>query len=270
MINHALGALKPKYDCRDWSLVCGASDFPKSFRCSNLPPIKDQGQTPACVAYVGAELVEWHYRRQHSSFERFSTEFVYGYRPNGYTQRDGMLLRDALKTLKEVGNVTYDDLPGNNLYKVAAVQVNANLGALKTLAKPHVITTYFQCKDAAAIKKALMTYGPVMASMGIWKGDKVVKGDYISNQSTEQKGAHCVLIVGWKNDKWVVMNSWGKNWGDKGFFYLPIDFKWYECWGISDTFVESDIHKPILSNTKILYKIVNFIIKIGKKLKGGV
>lgn len=181
-----------------------------------------------------------------------------------------MLLRDALKTLKGVGNVTYDDLPGNNMYKVAAAQVNANLGALETLAKPHVITTYFQCKDAAAIKKALMAYGPVMASMGIWKGDKVVKGDYISDQSTEGRGAHCVLIVGWKNDKWVVMNSWGKNWGDKGFFYLPIDFKWYECWGISDTFVESDIYKPILSNTKILYKIVNFIIKIGKKLKGGV
>ena len=40
-----------------------------------------------------------------------------------------------------------------------------------------------------------------------------------------RKGGHAVLLVGYIPIKghlyWVVMNSWGEGWGDKGFFYMP-------------------------------------------------
>ena len=36
-------------------------------------------------------------------------------------------------------------------------------------------------------------------------------------------GGHAVLIVGYNknNDTFIVRNSWGKYWGDNGYFYMP-------------------------------------------------
>lgn len=263
MINYALGALKPKYDCRDYVLKATATgNLPETYEYFNLPPIKNQETSSTCVAHAAAELVEYHYARQHSdyAFERFSTEFIYGYRPSGYIQGQGMLLRASLKSIKKLGDVTYNTLPGNNEVDVATANVNAKLDDLKTAAKPHVISVYFQCKDENSIKQAIYQSGPVMASMGIFKGDKVdKKGNYYSDESSNWSGAHCVLIVGWTKDKWVLVNSWGTKWGDKGKFYLPLNYEFYEAWGIGDDFVEDSIQKPLsIASIKLVYKILNF------------
>ena len=38
-------------------------------------------------------------------------------------------------------------------------------------------------------------------------------------------GGHAVLLVGYDKTKkvFIVRNSFGKNWGDKGYFYMPFD-----------------------------------------------
>ena len=44
------------------------------------------------------------------------------------------------------------------------------------------------------------------------------------NTSREQLlGGHAVLIVGYNktNNTFIVRNSWGQNWGDRGYFYMP-------------------------------------------------
>jgi len=45
-------------------------------------------------------------------------------------------------------------------------------------------------------------------------------------------GGHSTAIVGWKiiNDEeyWINAGSWGTDVGDKGFFYLPIDYPFYD------------------------------------------
>ena len=39
-------------------------------------------------------------------------------------------------------------------------------------------------------------------------------------------GGHAVLLVSYDDSKRLFgfMNSWGPNWGNKGFFYLPYDY----------------------------------------------
>jgi len=39
-------------------------------------------------------------------------------------------------------------------------------------------------------------------------------------------GGHAVALVGFddKNKEFIVRNSWGSNWGDRGYFYMPYDY----------------------------------------------
>ena len=45
----------------------------------------------------------------------------------------------------------------------------------------------------------------------------------IPDSSESQLGGHAVLAVGYDDSKqwFIVRNSWGENWGDKGYFYMP-------------------------------------------------
>ena len=39
-------------------------------------------------------------------------------------------------------------------------------------------------------------------------------------QPTTVRGGHCVAAVGYRTDgRFIIRNSWGTNWGDKGFAY---------------------------------------------------
>ena len=39
-------------------------------------------------------------------------------------------------------------------------------------------------------------------------------------------GGHAVVCVGYNNTRkvWIMKNSWGSGWGDKGYFYLPYEY----------------------------------------------
>ena len=46
----------------------------------------------------------------------------------------------------------------------------------------------------------------------------------ITHDSIE--GSHAVMAVGYDDERshFIVLNSWGKQWGDKGYFYMPYEF----------------------------------------------
>jgi GNAT superfamily N-acetyltransferase len=57
----------------------------------------------------------------------------------------------------------------------------------------------------------------------------------MANPSDKIIGSHCVLLVGYDDDKgtFTIRNSWGTSWGDKGYGYLPYEFIerfFVECW----------------------------------------
>jgi C1A family cysteine protease len=39
-------------------------------------------------------------------------------------------------------------------------------------------------------------------------------------------GGHAIVCVGYNDTKklWIMRNSWGSSWGDKGYFYLPYNY----------------------------------------------
>ena len=37
---------------------------------------------------------------------------------------------------------------------------------------------------------------------------------------SKSRGRHAMTIVGYDEDKRIILNSWGASWGDKGYFYM--------------------------------------------------
>ena len=43
-------------------------------------------------------------------------------------------------------------------------------------------------------------------------------------QPDTTRGGHCVALVGYRKDRFIVRNSWGSGWGDKGFAYASLAY----------------------------------------------
>jgi len=61
-----------------------------------------------------------------------------------------------------------------------------------------------------------------------FESNEVAKTGYIPMPKKNEKcaGGHEVLIVGYDDEEeyYELLNSWGSDWGDQGFFYLPYDY----------------------------------------------
>lgn len=248
-IYEACGAINSPYDSRDFKLI-PKTDFPESYTTySSLKqhvPVKNQGLQSTCVAHAASTVIEYHHRRQQKQTDSFSTEFIYGLREVGYYIGDGMVIRDALKTMQKYGVPYEQDCPGNSPLKLALSNISEKETTYKELASPHRISAYIRLNSEAEMKTALMEYGPILVSMTTYKNIELVGANKIYTLTADSKksGRHCVMIYGWSPEGWLTQNSWGICWGHYGRFVIPYDMALHEAWGIVDEIEQGDVIKP--------------------------
>ena len=229
------------FDKRDYTIKADRR-FPNGFSLPTIP-VKNQWSKPTCTAHALASVCEYHYKKQHGKYVKFSTEFIYGLRESGYYVGKGMRIRDGLNTLLKYGNVFESECRGNHNHEMAMILVSKDAGRLKELAHPHRISGYFRINNADELKTALMKHGVVVASMNVNNFPILVKDVYKHNEKMPS-GAHAVFIYGWNDKGWLVQNSWGYIFGWDGRFIIPFDFKFNEMWGVTDNITEGNIVKP--------------------------
>ena len=80
------------------------------------------------------------------------------------------------------------------------------------------------------IKTAIMTYGPVTSTICVGSAfDGYKSGVFSTNECTPQTNQnHMIDLVGWDDSTqtWLLRNSWGTGWGDKGYMHIK--------WGTSE------------------------------------
>ncbi len=93
-------------------------------------------------------------------------------------------------------------------------------------------------KNIARMKKEIMDNGPIGVGMWVYSGLYAYKSGVYERQDDETlEGGHAVEIVGWGNDGkdyWIIKNSWGTGWGDKGY--------WKQRVGDSKSAIEKNAH----------------------------
>ena len=255
------GVVESSYDARDYKIKAD-SEFPKEFELPYKVSVKNQGSKPTCVAHAVSSLVEYYNLVETKKYRKFSTNFIYGTRDIGYYIGDGMVIRDALKTIQKYGDCYYADCPGNHDTADAMNNVNEKMEEYRDLAYPHRIGSYYRVKTPEEIKTALMNHGPVVISMTCKDNAYIADDIYCYPQDAENSGRHCVLVVGWNENGWIIQNSWGALYAGDGYFTLPFDFKINEAWGTTDQKDDCSLLKRKVRNKFMnkVYEIINRII----------
>ena len=192
--------------------------------------VYDQGQIGSCTANSTlSSFRQLLIREGHGDFNGSRLAQYYWSRYiEGTTKQDaGAEIRDAVKVLTRWGVAPETDWP----YNIAKLTV----GPPKKVgddAKKHTALQYHSVAQTQAdICAAVVQNGNVIIGFTVYdsfESDAVAANGIVPMpKSTENVlGGHAVHVVGYDLSKnwFIVKNSWGVGWGDKGYFYMPIPY----------------------------------------------
>ena len=204
----------------------------------NFPPAGNQGQQGSCTAWATAYALKSYQERMEIGWSLttsdghvdpnhvFSPAFIYN-QINGGENR-GSRIDEALQLIVERGAATWATMPYNqDDYRTQPSSLAFQEAASFKAAEMK------RANGTQAIKAALANRLPVVAGIFVYNS----LYDLIGTNSVYQiAGASCygggcghaVTIVGYDDEKYggafKIINSWGRSWGDDGYFWLPYQF----------------------------------------------
>lgn len=250
-----LGVIPSPQDIRDYNITAVVpvrAEFPPEFVCQNLPDIYDQNGYGMCVAFSVAAIKEAQEFKERGRKVRYSPAFIYGNRAPEDYQGEGMIPREALRSVYRYGVVENEKLPGMGHYPECRDMVKNMNPVIFSTGVEQKINTYMRLNTVDEVKTALMDLGPVLLTIAVYNSFySVPRNGIVPPVKTEEsiQGYHAMTAVGWKKidnqDYYIVHNSWGTNFGDNGKCYIPIDYKGLnELWSVTD-YVRSTVTKEI-------------------------
>lgn len=192
--------------------------------------VGDQGDSGSCVGWATADSVlRWHFvaakriKPTNLLSPRFiwmaskeTDEFVSA--PTTFIEEEGTSLKAALDIARRYGAVTDKILP----FQPGALYA----GKVKTfyaIAAQLKIASYINLgSDLTAWRRWLAQNGPILTRLDVdrtWDDVDKTAGRLDRYLPATASGGHAIALVGYTPDMFVVRNSWGTGWGDKGFAY---------------------------------------------------
>lgn len=92
--------------------------------------------------------------------------------------------------------------------------------------------------SVAAIQTEIMNNGPVQAGFTVYSDFYNYRSGIYKHTTGYVLGGHAVKVIGWGTQSginyWIIANSWGPSWGEKGFFRIQmgqcgIEAQVYSC-----------------------------------------
>lgn len=198
--------------------------------------IGDQKSTGSCVGWGAAEgVLRWHFVKagKISKSTNLSPRYVwmaaketdeFTSRPTSFIESDGTSLKSALDIARKFGVVKDSVLPfgSGTLFAGEADNFYATASLLKISAYINMFLNLNQWK------MWLANNGPILAALNVdktWDDAASTGGKLDTFQPGTERGGHCISIVGYRADgRFIVRNSWGTTWGDKGFGYATQNY----------------------------------------------
>lgn len=229
---------------------------------SEMSSVKDQGRKGSCVGFAVVSMKEWQEQKEHideilkgKKYKRkakhydLSEQWLYhkSKEIDSWPNQEGTSFRFALKILQKEG------VPPEKAWPYS----DRTLGSPKRWAKMIALWTmcgiYYRLDGIPQIEWTLDNIGPCVAGIGCYEEIFYV-GDngYVPYPANPEVlyGGHAICFVGYDSNKKLIKfkNSWGTNWGENGYGYLPYDyindFCW-DAWAVKDINVTKEMLKKI-------------------------
>ncbi len=145
---------------------------------------------------------------------------IYTSHPTTFIESSGTFANAALEIMKKYGTVTDTVLP----FHISTKMYTEEESTFYATAATRRIAAYFNLrKNLANWRTWLATHGPIVAGVNVdatWDHATTTNGKLDLFQPGTVRGGHCIAIVGYTADKrFIVRNSWGVGWGDRGYAY---------------------------------------------------
>ncbi|VDP85885.1 unnamed protein product [Echinostoma caproni] len=181
--------------------------------------VKNQGYCGSCWAFASTGAIEAQYKKTFGEDQLFSEQqLVDCSRGYGNFGCAGGLMENAYMYIAKSG------LEAENVYPYRGWEQpclhNQNNSLVKTVAY-----AYVHDNDESRLKTMLFEKGPAAVAIFVERGFRLYKsGVYTTNACPKKRVNHGVLAVGYgregEADYWIVKNSWGPEWGDKGYIRM--------------------------------------------------
>mgnify|MGYP000308034623 CR=1 FL=1 len=211
-----------------------------------VPPVGNQGSSGSCVGwssvYAARTLAEQR-RLNLSSPEqrlnsRFSPAYIYNQiRLNKQSCEDGSYVSAALTLMRDQGVLPLAQFPYSDeyCYRLPTPSEKQQAAAFRIDDFRRLGSRYHRSSLHLSTRKALHRGHPVVIGMLVGEsfmqheGSASVQfssGDDLAydNNSLQDYGGHAMTVIGYDDTKdggaFEIMNSWGTDWGNKGFVWL--------------------------------------------------
>jgi hypothetical protein len=209
--------------------------LPSAFSWQNIngtdytTSIKDQSPAPTCEAFalVAALETKMQYQLNELYNPDLSENHLY-FNAGGTIEEGGVNLNDAAKYLVQHGVPDEGCFP--DPHRPADYPYYSLLGWENRTVK---ITEWGWIeKDITTMKQALIDHGPLIICIHFSKDFFYYFGGVYTPRFGGHGGGHVVAIVGYDDSKscWIVKNSWGTKWGEKGWFRMAYDADMISEW----------------------------------------
>lgn len=194
--------------------------------------IGDQEDTGSCVGWASTDgVMRYHLVKagKLGSKDRVSPRFTwmasketdtFVSRPETFIEEAGTSLKAAMDICRKYGSVPEAMLP----FHVSTKLYVGDEDAFFATAAQRRATGYFNFnKNFSQWRSWLASRGPIMVALSVdatWDNATATHGILDTFQPSTVRGGHAVCLVGYtKTGRFIVRNSWGTGWGDKGFGY---------------------------------------------------
>lgn len=208
----------------------------------SCPPVYDQGVQGSCTSHAGCACRTMLTGDKSLDLSRSYLYYQERVLSNSTDKDSGASMRDICKALQNYGVCKSELMPYNQSDYTTQPSDEAQKGA-----EQYKIASYSRISDRQSLKQTIVSrQQPVLIGMQVYESmesEQVAQSGILPMPQAGEKllGSHAVLAVGYCDNKilnpfmqffyyltgkkvdgyFIVRNSWGENWGQKGYFQMP-------------------------------------------------